>query len=206
MRVSKKPEQRRAELIQAARELFDTQGFEKTRVSDIVARVGVAQGVFYYYFKSKDEMAEVVAEQIRQETEQAVQAVMEQPALPFCEKMARFIDLYILVVDQFLGDRETTIESLLADPQVNGLFLQQEKVLLESFYLPLVQLGIKSGEITARFPEQAALVVLYGLRAYSAQQLPSRRMIYSIMEQSMGIKQGAVLAYLPASGWSKKII
>ncbi len=45
---------RRAELMDAAVILSSRQGFAKTRVSDIVGQVGVGQGVFYWYFESKD--------------------------------------------------------------------------------------------------------------------------------------------------------
>jgi AcrR family transcriptional regulator len=45
---------RRAELMEAAVMLAADNGFGRTRVSDIVGRVGVGQGVFYWYFESKD--------------------------------------------------------------------------------------------------------------------------------------------------------
>ena len=47
-------ERRRAELMQAAVALAGDQGFARTRVSDIVGHVGVGQGVFYWYFESKE--------------------------------------------------------------------------------------------------------------------------------------------------------
>lgn len=62
IRISKDPEIRREEIITAAVELFLTKGFEETAVGDIVAKVGVAQGLFYYYYKSKDELLEAVVE------------------------------------------------------------------------------------------------------------------------------------------------
>src|SRR5688572_8453014 len=60
---------RRAELMEAAVLLAADQGFGRTRVSDIVGRVGVGQGVFYWYFESKDalfrEIFEDVARRLR---------------------------------------------------------------------------------------------------------------------------------------------
>ena len=47
-------ERRRAELMEATVELAGDQGFANTRVSDIVGHVGVGQGVFYWYFESKE--------------------------------------------------------------------------------------------------------------------------------------------------------
>lgn len=43
-------------LIESAIRIFQQKGFQMTRVSDIVADAGVAQGTFYNYFKSKEEI------------------------------------------------------------------------------------------------------------------------------------------------------
>lgn len=55
-RISKDPQIRMAELLDAAQALFYEQGYHQTAISDIVKKIGVAQGTFYYYFKSKEEI------------------------------------------------------------------------------------------------------------------------------------------------------
>ena len=62
-RISKAPEERRRDFLTAAKKLFSQKGYEKTSVSDIVTEVGVAQGLFYYYFRSKQECYEAVIEE-----------------------------------------------------------------------------------------------------------------------------------------------
>lgn len=62
MRVVKKPEERKAEMIEAAAKLFVAQGFVRTSVAEIVAAVDVAKGLFYYYFTTKDDMVKAVVE------------------------------------------------------------------------------------------------------------------------------------------------
>lgn len=62
MRVVKKPEERRAEMVAAAAKLFAQQGFVKTSVAEIVSAVDVAKGLFYYYFTTKDDMVRAVVE------------------------------------------------------------------------------------------------------------------------------------------------
>lgn len=62
MRVVKKPEERKAEMIAAASRLFAAQGFVKTSVAEIVTAVDVAKGLFYYYFTTKDDMVKAVVE------------------------------------------------------------------------------------------------------------------------------------------------
>lgn len=43
-------------IIDVAKELFSQKGFYETRVSDIVNKADVAQGTFYIYFKSKEDL------------------------------------------------------------------------------------------------------------------------------------------------------
>ena len=62
MRVVKKPEERRAEMVSAASKLFAQQGFVRTSVAEIVSAVDVAKGLFYYYFTTKDDMVKAVVE------------------------------------------------------------------------------------------------------------------------------------------------
>lgn len=46
MRVTKEPEIRRAELIEAARQLFDKNGIKNTQVSQIVEKVALPRDFF----------------------------------------------------------------------------------------------------------------------------------------------------------------
>ena len=62
MRVVKKPEERKAEMVAAASKLFAQQGFVRTSVAEIVSAVDVAKGLFYYYFTTKDDMVKAVVE------------------------------------------------------------------------------------------------------------------------------------------------
>lgn len=53
---SKKPEIRKKELIEAASRLFMEKGYESVSVRDILDVVDGAPGMFYYYFKSKQDI------------------------------------------------------------------------------------------------------------------------------------------------------
>ena len=52
----KDPEERKQELINIASRLFEKYGYEKVSVRDILAEVNGAPGMFYYYFKSKEDI------------------------------------------------------------------------------------------------------------------------------------------------------
>ena len=50
------PADRRRQILDAAVRVFARQGFHTCRVSDIADEAGVAYGLVYHYFKSKDQM------------------------------------------------------------------------------------------------------------------------------------------------------
>ncbi|MDR0517470.1 MAG: TetR/AcrR family transcriptional regulator [Fibromonadaceae bacterium] len=56
MRVIKKPEVRKAEILDAAEKLFNTKGYETATINDILIALNISKGAFYHYFKSKEEV------------------------------------------------------------------------------------------------------------------------------------------------------
>ena len=64
MRNIKSAEDRRHEILDTAEELFAYQGYENTSVQQILNRIGIAKGTFYYHFKSKEEVMDRVERRI----------------------------------------------------------------------------------------------------------------------------------------------
>ena len=53
--------ERKQQLLDAAADLFASKGYATTRIADICARAGVAKGLFYWYFDTKESLfAELV--------------------------------------------------------------------------------------------------------------------------------------------------
>lgn len=61
-RITKRPHERRNEILDTAETLFNKKGYEKTSTIDIAKTMKVAQGTLYYYFKSKDALADALIE------------------------------------------------------------------------------------------------------------------------------------------------
>lgn len=60
--VTQRGRRTRAQLLDAARRVFEARGFADTRIGDITAEANVAHGTFYTYFESKHELfREVIA-------------------------------------------------------------------------------------------------------------------------------------------------
>lgn len=95
--LTPKGRERRGEILRAARKVFEERGFLDTRVADIVAAAGVAQGTFYSYFDSKEAVFAEVAQQV-------VETMMEglhtefvpdlDPVERIRRAMARFVEAF----------------------------------------------------------------------------------------------------------------
>jgi AcrR family transcriptional regulator len=65
-------------------------GYENTSVGDIVEKLGVAQGLFYYYFKLKDEVYRAAMEQYTDDfAARLVSIVLE--AVPLADKIEKIL-------------------------------------------------------------------------------------------------------------------
>jgi AcrR family transcriptional regulator len=62
MWVSKDGDVRKQELLDTALQLFEQNGYENTSINDIIKKVGVTKGAFYYYFQSKEDILNVLSE------------------------------------------------------------------------------------------------------------------------------------------------
>jgi TetR/AcrR family transcriptional regulator, fatty acid metabolism regulator protein len=85
---------RRRELLDAAVRVFAQKGFGAARVGDIAEEAGVAHGLLYHYFRSKDE----VLKTIFSETWELLQADterIEQANVPLREQLRRFAAIYL---------------------------------------------------------------------------------------------------------------
>ena len=77
---SRKGAQTRARLLEAAKEIFEDNGFLDARISDIAERAGLSHGSFYHYFDSKEEIFREVAAAVDQELSAPLADVIRAPA------------------------------------------------------------------------------------------------------------------------------
>ena len=99
VRTVKKPEVRQIEILNAAGNLFQAQGYETTTVDEIVRSAGIAKGTFYYYFKSKEEVLEVLAQQMCTDIAAQSRVIAEDPHLGAIEKFCAIIAAQNQTVD-----------------------------------------------------------------------------------------------------------
>ncbi len=70
-----KREVRRAQILEAARDLFVDKGYHSTTVDDIVGRVEVARGTFYLYFPDKRAVLETMVDDFFVRVTEAIKSI-----------------------------------------------------------------------------------------------------------------------------------
>jgi TetR/AcrR family fatty acid metabolism transcriptional regulator len=80
------PEEKRRLILQAAVRVFARKGFHESRVGDIAEEAGVAHGLLYHYFDSKDELLETIFHDTWTELLAAMRDV-EESAAPAREQL-----------------------------------------------------------------------------------------------------------------------
>ena len=85
---------RRRDLLDAAVRVFARKGFHASRVGDIAEEAGVAHGLLYHYFRSKEEVLETIFreawERLATETDR-----IEASDVPLREQLRRFARIYL---------------------------------------------------------------------------------------------------------------
>ncbi len=93
-RVAEQTIDRRRELLDAAASVFARKGFHASRVGDIAEEAGVAHGLLYHYFRSKEDVLETIFRDtwgaLVVETER-----IEEADGPLREQLRRFARFYL---------------------------------------------------------------------------------------------------------------
>ena len=95
MRITKEPEERKQDIFDAALKLFGEKGYEKTTIADIAKAIGVAQGLCYRYFPSKEVLFDSAIDQYAEILTAQFADLAENSNIPlkeFIEKMPTTVE------------------------------------------------------------------------------------------------------------------
>ena len=162
MRISKDPEERKNELVDAAEELFSTVGYDKTSVSDIVKKVSVAQGTFYYYFKSKEDIFMAIFTRSSEKLLLEMKEKVKEKNIDAAEKLLLIIKLYVESKENSVGSKHKLVEALHNDENTS---LHYKVIVVEiatkrAMLTGIIKQGIAEGIFHTYYPEEAAEFIL----------------------------------------------
>lgn len=152
---------RRDEILDMARHLIYTKGYEQMTIQDLLNGLQISKGGLYHYFASKEALLAALVERMGLEAVQNLLPVMQDPNLTAIQKFRRFF--------------ETSAQGKAAQKEVirgfMGLWFSEENALIRqkmeaetrkhmaSFLEPIIRQGITEGSFTARYPKQVAVII-----------------------------------------------
>ncbi|RJP55914.1 MAG: TetR/AcrR family transcriptional regulator [Candidatus Auribacter fodinae] len=156
-------EHRKSDLLNAARELFFVQGYEKTSVSDIIQKVGVAKGSFYYYFTSKEEILDTLIDDIALQGIEKVRDIVANSSLNALCKLNR---VFKIARDWKLENRhmmQDTLRVLYDDKNliIRHKLAQRNIALAVPEVASIIRQGIAEGMFNAVNPDDTAELIVF---------------------------------------------
>ena len=154
---------RRNEILDVARKLVYTKGYEQMSIQDILDELQISKGAFYHYFDSKPALLEALIDRMGDEAEATIFPLLDDPALPALEKLHR----YFSVAVQWKSAQKDYMLALLRvwysdDNSIirQKVFAKMSNRVAPAFTLVIRQ-GIQEGTLSTPYPEQATAIVLY---------------------------------------------
>lgn len=159
-RVVKKPFERKAEIIDAAHDLFQAKGYEKVTMQDVMNRLGIAKGTIYHYFRSKDELLEAVIEKTSEKLIAKMRTAVKQSKGNALEKMKALVKAGRLEADSYVFDalHKKGNEALHTRLLVATLMRQAP------IYAELIEQGCREGLFQTATPLECAELMLSGIQ------------------------------------------
>lgn len=149
--VKKQPEEWEKEILDAAKFLFLSKGYEETSVSDIMERAGGAKGMFYRFFESKEKAMQALGDRMFLENN-PFEAVRARTDLNGLQKIRE-----ALAMDRADGERETVnaqAVSILKDPRILAAAMEANRRVLTPLWFALIEEGRRDGSIQTEYARE----------------------------------------------------
>lgn len=200
-RITKEPETRKSEIIDAAAELFLTQGFDETSVSDIVAKVGVAQGLFYYYFKSKNEILDQVVNRFAEHLMEKVNHIGNDNTLNSIQKLKNTFRFMLFpepenqkIFYYVHEEKNEILHQRMAQRWLNDII---------TLFLNIIEQGVKEKLFDVEYPRETLEIVISGFEPYFhsilRQPHASKEFVihrlqagFTVLEKALGAAKGSL--------------
>ncbi len=181
MRVSKLPEERKEEIAQVAEKLFYEQGISKTTVNMIVKEVGVTQGLFYYYFESKDEIVNLVFNRIMDSFEKILNDMVFKEGCSFQSKLQLFCETLWIAYGE-VKNRAMLDKDLLSLLYFNHDARKRLKEAAFRILMPIVNEGIKEKELSLKYPEHTVRMLIGGVEDLIVDSRINNEVIHALVQ------------------------
>ncbi|BFH65746.1 TetR/AcrR family transcriptional regulator [Paenibacillus azoreducens] len=207
MRVVKKAEERRNEVLDAADELFSQKGFDGTSTNDILEKVGIARGTLYHHFKSKEDIMDALIERYNVRLLGAAEEIAADKSIPVVERI-----IHVVMALNISGGSSNEIMDHIHKPQ-NALMHQKiQKVIINGvtpILTGIIREGLEQGLFNTPFPyECMEMVVIYANTVFDDDmvQMTNEERVLRIqafvfnIERLLGAESGSLMHIMKVFG------
>jgi len=200
-RIVKNPDDRKLEIIRAARELFQTKEYSKTTMQDIMIKLNIAKGTIYHYFSSKEELLGAVVEDL---VNQELKRKEELLSSDMVKNMSALEKLKVIISDDSLAEENDGILDSLHHPENTEMHTKQLGryiVKLAPLWASIFRQGCEEGVFKIEHPLECAELILAGVQfltdkgfyPWTDSQLERRISAFtSLMEAQLGASSGSL--------------
>ncbi len=152
---------RRSEILDMARQLIYTKGYEQMTIQDVLDGLHISRGALYHYFASKEALLEALVDRMGQEAVQNLEPIAQDASLTAIQKFRRYFE----VSAQWKSAEKDLITSLLRlwfsdeNAFIRAQMEAESRRYMAGFFEPVIRQGIAEGAFTTRYPRQVALVI-----------------------------------------------
>lgn len=154
-RTPQDPQIRINEILDVADQLFLTKSYHGTTIKDIAKKMGVAQGMLYYYFKSKEELLETLLDR---HVSHLVSEIKETTCLDNISPPDK-LGLMLAAVLHKISYKDGHLLDMIYDTKnlhVKDKLFRKIDVLLSPWLLKIIDEGIKNRDFCVSHPPTAA--------------------------------------------------
>ena len=200
MRRIKKPEVRKSEILDAAQKLFTEKGYSKTTVTDILNVHGLSKGVFYYYFKSKEEVMDAIIQRIVDAEFANAKSIAANPEMTPPQKLCAIL-MGQGLSEENTKDKEEVINQFhfAENAEMHQKSLVQTIKYLSPILAEIVLQEKENNVFSTDYPQESVeffiaagqFIFDQGLFKWSEEELLRRVMAFiDLMEKTLGVEQG----------------
>ncbi len=160
-RIVKKSSERKSEIVNAARHLFQKKNYDRTTMQDVMDALGIAKGTIYHYFKSKEELLEAVIEDIVDENLEKMQTLLKKTKGNALKKMRMLVE-----AGNMAEDNKEILDQLhlRGNEGMHIRLLAATLVKQAPLYGELIQQGCEEGIFQTDSPLECAEFILSGFQ------------------------------------------
>lgn len=199
-RITKDPEERKAEIMDTAEGLFSEKGFNNVAVSEIVKKLGVAQGTFYYYFNSKEDLLNQTLERRLDGIMKSIGLLAGRTDMNALQKLHNMLKAAL-----FSGIGRQNMTEHMDNSRDNEMHRRLEEKFYSRFYPMLLEVigqGVKDGQFTLDSPKEVTQILLLGIQGYMHVIFPElkdsetvnlkMKAIEEVITKVLGLKNGSL--------------